>query len=221
MQIGFSPGRVTVRKSYRNSTFHLTFSPKKPVESSAPPSTKAMNTQDQPEIGLNEIHSDNEDFSQSSERERASLLARVMKDQAERSDAFASAGPRGPKPLGPQLLALALATVAAAYFWFGSPGWLNRPPPPMPTMAEEGSAVELVVWLGIQQVEDFRGASGRIPGPQELGPLPPGLEYRRLDAHSYLIAGKGDRVRVTYSSGESQDHLREAVQRILEGAETQ
>lgn len=210
-----------VRKSFGNGTFHLIFSLEKLVESGAPPSTKAMNTLDQPEIDPNEIDLDEEDFSQSSERERASLLARVMKEQTERSNALASALPLGPKPLGPQLVALALATVAAAYFWLGSPGWLNRPPPPLPPMAEEGSAVRLVVWLGVQQVEDFRGASGRIPGPQELGPLPPGLEYRRLDAQSYLIAGRGDRVRVTYTSGESQDDLREAVQRILEEEATQ
>lgn len=122
---------------------------------------------------------------------------------------------QGPKPLDRQLVLLATATVAAVYLWFGSPGWLNRPPPPQPTLAEEASAVRAALWLGVQQVETFRRSSSRVPGGQELGPLPPGVDYRRLDARSYLLVGTGGRMRVSYTSLEPLDELLEAARQLF------
>jgi hypothetical protein len=105
----------------------------------------------------------------------------------------------------------------AVYVWFGSPRWLDPAPPALPSIAEEGAAVRVAVWLGVQQVEAFRLRSGRIPGAQELGPLPPSVEYQRLDAQSYILAGMGDRVGVTYSSGEPLENLQDAVRQLLPG----
>lgn len=174
-----------------------------------------MNNEDPQEVDLDAIDLDEEELPESSERERASLLASVMKDQAQRDEAKAKTFTQGPKPLGPQLIALALSTVVAVYVWFGSPGWLDPTPPPPPSMAEESSAVQVAVWLGIQQVEAFRLGSGRVPGAQELGPLPPSVEYQRLDAQSYLVAGMGNRVGVTFSSGEPMDQFHAAIQEVF------
>lgn len=160
------------------------------------------------------------DVSLSSERERASLLASVLRHDAERKEAQASVRPLGPKPLGPQLAALAVSTALAVYVWFGSPAWLGPDPVPVPSLAEEGAALKASVWLGAQQVEAFEARNGRIPSSLEVGPLPPGVRYQRLDARSYLLVGEGGRVGVTYSSEEPQDDLLAAVQGLL-GAETQ
>jgi hypothetical protein len=158
---------------------------------------------------------DEDGVSLSSERERASLLASVMKHDAERKDAQAAARPLGPRPLGPQLIALAASTLLAVYVWFGSPAWLGPDPAPLPPLAEEGSAVRTAVWLGSQQVEAFRAKNGRVPGSQEVGPLPPGVSYERLDARRYILAGRGDRIGVTYAAGQPQEDLLRAVGEVL------
>ena len=175
-----------------------------------------MSAEDRPEIPLDE-----EDLSLSSERERASLLASVMKHDAERKEARAFVEPPRTKPLAPQLVALAFSTVLAVYVWFGSPSWLGPQPVPLPPLAEEGSAVRTVVWLGAQQVEAFQARNGRIPSSHEVGPLPLGVLYERLDAQSYIIARHGGRVGISYSSGEPMDDLLEAVEALLTEVDTQ
>jgi len=157
----------------------------------------------------------------SSRGERDALLASVLRHDAERKQAQATTPHPGPKPLGPQLLALALSTVVAVYVWFGSPAWLSPDPVPLPPLSEEQTSVQAAVWLGTQQVESFQRRNGRVPGIQEVGSLPPGVRYERLDAQSYILVGEGDRVAVSYSSGEPRDDLRAAAGRILEGAESQ
>lgn len=168
-----------------------------------------------------ETQRDRDGVSLSSEGERASLLASVMKHDAERKDAQAAAPALRPKPLAPQLLALGVSTLLAVYVWFGSPAWLSADPLPLPPLAEEGSVVRASVWLGAQQVEAFRRRNGRVPGSQEVGPLPPGVSYERLDARHYILAGRGDRIGVTYASGQPQDDLLRAVGEVLSGAEGQ
>jgi hypothetical protein len=75
--------------------------------------------------------------------------------------------------------------------------------------------VEAAVWLGIQQVESFRRRNGRVPGVQEMGPLPPGVRYERVDARRYILVGKGDRVIVTFGSEDPVDALEDAALRTL------
>jgi hypothetical protein len=164
---------------------------------------------------------DQDGVSLSSEGERASLLASVMKHDAERKDAQAAVPAHRPKPLAPQLIALAVSTVLAVYVWFGSPAWLSPDPVPLPSLADEGSVVRASVWLGAQQVEAFLSRNGRVPGSQEVGPLPPGVSYERLDARQYILAGRGDRIGITYASGQPQDDLLRAVGEVLSGAEGQ
>lgn len=172
-----------------------------------------MGTKDSQNTGQDEP-----EISQSSERERASLLASVMKHDAERKVARASARPLGAKPLGPQLAALATSTILAVYVWFASPSWLGPDPVPLPPLAEESAAAKAAIWIGAQQVEAFAASNGRIPSSQEVGPLPPGVRYERLDARTWLLTGEGDRVAITYSSGAPQDDLLGAVRElILEG----
>lgn len=166
-------------------------------------------------------HRKGDGVSLSSRGERDALLASVLRHDAERKQAQAATPHLGPKPLGPQLLALALSTVVAVYVWFGSPAWLSPDPVPLPPLSEEQTAVQAAVWLGAQQVESFQRRNGRVPGIQEVGSLPPGVRYERLDAQSYILVGEGDRVAVSYSSGEPRDDLRAAAGRILEGAESQ
>ena len=162
---------------------------------------------------------DDTEVSLSSEGERASLLASVMKHDAERKEAQASLPYSGPKPLGPQLAALAASTLLAVYVWFGSPAWIDPDPIPLPSLAEEGAAVRTAVWLGAQQVEAFEARNGRTPNPQEVGSLPPGVRYERVDARNWILAGQGDLVQVTYSSGETQESLLGAVREMLAGGE--
>ncbi len=185
-----------------------------PTESKGSQSKLAMSSEDQSKIDPAEP-----DVSQSSEGERASLLASVARHHAERTEAQARVRAQGPKPLGRQLVLLALATGVAVYAWFGSPGWLNRPPPPPPTLAEEASAVRAAMWITMQQVEAFRRSSNRTPGGQELGPLPPGVDYRRLDARGYLLVGRGGRIRISYSSREPQDEFIEAIRHLFTAPE--
>ena len=175
-----------------------------------------MSTEDRKDLPL-----EGDDVSPSSEGERVALLASVMSHQAEREEAQAALRPKGPKPLFPQLAALAGSTFLAVYVWFISPSWLGPHPIPPPPLAEEESAARFASWIAVQQVEDFQEKNGRIPGSQEVGPLPPGVRYQRLDARRYAISGQGERVEITYSSGEPQDDLLGAVEQLLSGVEGQ
>lgn len=154
----------------------------------------------------------------SKEGERAALLASVLRHDAARKAARSSTLPAGPKPLLPRLLALNFSTALAVYVWFGSPSWLSPDPVPLPPLPEERAAVAASVWLGTQEVETFRHENGRLPGVQEVGPLPPGVRYERLDARRFLLVGKGDRVIVPYTDGDPMEELRNAAARLLDGA---
>lgn len=153
----------------------------------------------------------------SSEKERATLLASVLRLDAERKAADSSVPPQRPRSLASRLAALAASTALAVYVWFGSPFWLNPDPGPLPPLAAEASTVRASVWLAAQQVKALEDRSGRIPGPQEIGSLPPGIRYERLDAHRYLIIGQGSLYRVTYTSGDAQDPFLEAALELLTG----
>ncbi len=152
----------------------------------------------------------------SSEMERASAIASVLRHQAERKEAQEAVKPVGKKPLLPQLSALALSTAAAVYVWFGSPGWLGPALPPLPPLEVEGAHVATAVYLQTQRIEGYRARNGRLPAfLEEAGPGVPGVRYARLDARTYRVQGQDRRVAVTYTSGEPMDSLVAAVARVL------
>jgi len=145
-----------------------------------------------------------EDISLSSENERASVVASVMRHTAERTMVRATQRPPGPKPLFPQLVGLALSTALAVYVWFGSPGWLEPDPIPLPPVAVEDATLRSVMFIQAGLIEDYKDRNGRAPAfLEEAGPALPGVKYERRDAQTYFLHGKGDRVRLSYSSGDS------------------
>jgi len=145
-----------------------------------------------------------EDVPLSSKTERAAMIASVMRHQAERSEVRASMRPLGPRPLLPQLMGLAISTALAVYVWFGSPDWLEPAPIPLPPVEVEVATLRLEMFIQAQAIEHYRENNGRAPAfLEEAGPARPGVAYRRLDAQTYLLQGQGDRVRLTYSSGDS------------------
>lgn len=145
-----------------------------------------------------------EDLSLSSETERAAMIASVMRDQATREEVRFTAPTPGRRPLLPQLVALALSTALAGYVWFGSPGWLEPDPIPLPPVAVEAATLRLQIFVQAQAIEHFRTATGRTPAfLEEAGPPRPGIAYRRLDGQTYLLQGQGDQIRLTYTSTDS------------------
>ena len=112
--------------------------------------------------------------------------------------------PHGLRPLLPQLTALAISTVLAVYVWFGSPGWLEPDPIPLPPVEVEAATLRLQMFIQAQAIEHYRESNGRTPAfLEEAGPARPGVEYRRIDAQTYLLQGQGDRIRLTYVSRDS------------------
>ncbi|MFC1791643.1 hypothetical protein ACFL0I_04160 [Gemmatimonadota bacterium] len=155
----------------------------------------------------------------SSEDERAAVIASVLRDQAEREEARESTPLPGPKPLLPQLSALAVSTAFAVYVWFGSPGWLEPDPIPLTPVAVEESTVRAVIFLQAQKIEDYRERYGRLPAfLEEAGPGIHGVRYRRLDGQTYRIHGQGDRVGLSYTSGEPLAEFLGSGEGILAGA---
>lgn len=145
-----------------------------------------------------------QDLTLSSETERAAMIASVLRHQAERKEIRNSVRPLGPKPLLPQLTGLALSTALAVYLWFGSPAWLEPDPIPLPPVAVEVATLRLEIFVQAQAIEHYRATNGRTPAfLEEAGPPRPSIEYRRLDAQTYILQGQGERVRLTYSSRDS------------------
>jgi hypothetical protein len=145
-----------------------------------------------------------EDVSLSSETERAAMVASVLRHQAEREVVRYTMRPPAPKPLLPQLTGLAIATALAVYVWFGSPAWLEPDPIPLPPVEVEVATLRLQMGFQAQAIEHYRTNNGRTPAfLEEAGPPRPGVEYRRLDAQTYELRGQGNRVRLTYTSGDS------------------
>lgn len=143
-------------------------------------------------------------FTLSTEGERAAMIASVLRDQAIREGMRALTPGPSPKPLFPQLVALAVATLLAAYVWFGSPGWLGPHPVPLPPVEVEAATLRLEMFIQAQAIEHYREQNGRTPAfLQEVGPPRPGITYRRLDASTYLLQGHGERVRLSLSSRDS------------------
>jgi len=171
------------------------------------------------EVGR-EISLDDQGAQLSSEKERAALLASILRRDARGREARTSTGATGRRALAPRFAALAVSTGLAVYVWFGSPSWLEPSPPPLPPLAVEETSIRASVWLAAQQVDALEARSGRVPGPQEIASLPPGVRYERLDGKRYLIVGRGDRALVTYTSGDPRDRFLDAARTVLTGKES-
>jgi hypothetical protein len=142
----------------------------------------------------------------SSEQERASAIASVLRDQEQKAQVRGRIRPPGDKPLLPQLLYLVLATAVSVYVWFGSPSWLEPDAVPPPPVSVEEASVRLAIFLQAQRIEAYREENGRLPAfLEEAGPRAPGVSYRRMDSRTYLIRGQGERVGLTYTSDQAPD----------------
>jgi hypothetical protein len=145
-----------------------------------------------------------EEVELSSERERAAMIASVLRHQAELTEVRSSVRGPGPKPLLPQLIGLGISTALAVYVWFGSPAWLEPDPIPLPPVEVEAATLRLEMFIQAQAIEHYRENNGRAPAfLEEAGPVRPGVEYRRVDAQSYVLHGQGERIRLTYMSRDS------------------
>ncbi len=162
-----------------------------------------------------------EDLSLSSEGERASAIASVLKDQAEKAEVRSFVRSPGPKPLLPQLAGLGIASLVAAYVWFATPGWLEPAPIPPPPVEVELATLRLEMFIQAQAIESYRLNNGRTPAfLEEAGPPRPGVRYRRVDADTYILQGQGDRVRLVYTSRDSLGaFLGEEGEALLVGAQ--
>ena len=137
----------------------------------------------------------------SEERERARLLADVLRDQAKRAEAALEAEARSHRRARIRRGVLVAVWAAAAYVWLISPGWTRVDPTPVPTLAEDVRSLRINLFLQAEQVEGFQASRGRLPWVlQEAGPPLPGMEYRRRDSQSYEIQARSHRVHLSYTS---------------------
>lgn len=137
----------------------------------------------------------------SDERERARLLAAVMRHQEERAAAAEATRERRGRRTRTRRAVLAIAWMGVAYVWLGSPSWLQVPEPAPRTLAAEATGLRLSVFLQSQRVEAYRRSSGRLPFIlQEAGPPLPGVRYRRLDSRSYVLEGGTERIWLHFDS---------------------
>jgi hypothetical protein len=140
----------------------------------------------------------------SEERERARVLAEVLRDQEERADGARAAEEGRLRRRRFRRGALVATWVGVAYVWIATPSWLRVESPPDPTVEEETKALRVNVFLQTQAIESYRIERGRLPYVlQEAGPPFRGMEYRRRDSRSYDLQGRSDLVTLRYSSEES------------------
>jgi len=140
----------------------------------------------------------------SEERERARVLADVLRDDEERADGARLAEERRLRRRRIRRGALVATWVGVAYVWIATPSWLTVQPPREPTVEEEATALRVNVFLQTQAIESYRNQRGRLPYVlQEAGPPFRGMEYRRRDSRSYELQGRSDLVTLRYSSEQS------------------
>ena len=118
---------------------------------------------------------------------------------------------------GPVLsLSLPLAGAFSFYLWFGQPSWVT-PNMPDPITAEAADAgLRVAMYFQAQKVEAFRRDNGRIPDSlEEIGPAPPEMTYRRLDAQTYQLMGQSRGVTLTFTSDQAiQQFVGDAMDRL-------
>lgn len=143
------------------------------------------------------------------EQESTAALAAFMRDEARKVDA----GHRAEEELrlqssGRRHGILTLSLVIAVYVWFFPPAWVQgNPPPPVPTAAQEASALRMTMYVQAQRIEQFRLDNGRIPyNLGEAGQAFDGMEYIRLTDSNYRLHGRSEQAMLSLSSGGQSLH---------------
>ena len=140
----------------------------------------------------------------SDESQRARAVSDFLQDQNERQQRALKRKVRQRRFKKARRIVVGATWIGVAYIWVGTPGWLTVDPPPVPTVADESSALRFNLYLQAQRVEAYRTERGRLPYVlDEAGPRFRGMEYRRRDNRHYLITGRTDRIELQYYSRES------------------
>jgi len=140
----------------------------------------------------------------SGEHERDRVLAAVIREQQERTEAAREAEIRRHRRDRVRRGVLLITWAVVAYIWLASPSWLQVPAPARPTILDEARSLRLNVFLEAQKIEAYRQERGRLPWVlSDAGPPFAGIEYHRKDNRSYQLDGASDRVRLRYESGSS------------------
>jgi len=139
----------------------------------------------------------------SDDKERSRILEEVLRDQARREVLRDVIYRRPSASLGTRIAAVVLALAAFALWALPLPGL--RPHIPFPIAAEdEEEGLRLATFVQAQQVEAFRQSAGRLPDVlRETGEPLPGIDYERLDAHTYRLSGATERTRISWLSSDS------------------
>lgn len=139
----------------------------------------------------------------SDDKERGRIVEDVLRDQARREVLRDIAYRRPSASLRTRIVAAVLALGAVALWLFPIPGLQPDIAFPLPP-AEEEAGLRLAAFMQAQQVEAFRQTSGRLPDVlRETGEPLPGIDYLRLDAHTYRLTGVTERARINWLSSDS------------------
>jgi hypothetical protein len=139
----------------------------------------------------------------SDDKERSRILEDVLRDQARREVLRDVAYRRPSSSLRTRIVAAALALVAAILWSSPIPGLKPEIPFTLPPI-EEDTGLRLAAFIQAQQVEAFRRISGRLPDVlRETGEPLPGIDYERLDAHTYRLRGWTERDTINWVSSDS------------------
>lgn len=139
----------------------------------------------------------------SDDKERAKALEEVLRDQVRREVLRDVAYRRPAASFRTRIAAAALVVVAMIFWFFPIPAFEPEVPFPLPPI-EEDAGLRVAAFIQAQQVEAFRRASGRLPDVlRETGEPLPGIDYERLDAHTYRLRGWTERDTINWVSSDS------------------
>ena len=144
----------------------------------------------------------------SSNSERASALAAVMRHEALKAEAAEAAyrPPLSPRRIALSYMGLALSTALAFWIWFFPPGWVQRSPVPVPTLEQDEASLRLVMFLQAQRIESFRIERGRLPENLEEAGVPlPGVDYTPMAGQTYYLRGEGGQAHLGYYSSQPME----------------
>ena len=113
-------------------------------------------------------------------------------------------------------LAFVLLMLAAAIGAF-PPSWLEGPPPPTVSAADETLGLRLTLELQAAHIEAFRQRRQRLPDQlDELGSSLPGVRYVRSGDRVYQLVAYGpDRRPVVWDSARPSDDIHDAASAAL------
>ncbi len=141
----------------------------------------------------------------SSGNERAAALEAVLQHATLKADMVRDPS-LPPERIAFGYLALFVSVSLAFWIWFFPPGWAQRSPVPMPSVAEEETSLRLVMFLQAQRIEAFRAENGHLPRSlEEAGPPLPGVEYTPLAGQTYYLRGEGGQAYLGYFSSQPID----------------